>query len=69
VKARDVREGDLIDMQGDPYFPGEMTQNVAEFEYAEVSGVEWDGPDCVVVHTDQGSFGMPPNHWLKEGER
>jgi hypothetical protein len=68
IAARDVRPGNLLDLEGDRYAGKHDTANVFAYEYAEVEGIEWETPECVVVHTDQGSFGMPPDHRLKLGD-
>lgn len=68
VAVRDLREGDLIDLAELPYFDtlDEADRMVAEDQYAQVGSEggprTWETPFCVVLHTDQGSFGLPPDH-------
>jgi hypothetical protein len=71
-----VRVGDLIDLQNDPYADsqGAETSETAipesPFEFAVVESVERETPQCTVLHTSQGSFGFPPDHWLDvDGEQ
>ncbi len=66
MRACDLREGDRVDLRGDPYAEAGLTQQAFVFEYATVTEPpEWKTPDCVVVHTDLGSFVTPPGTWLK----
>lgn len=78
--AHELRTGDLIDLEGDPYAttPGEdmsasdrkaheSTVLTFEFEYATVESVEPETPDCFVIHTSLTSFACPPDHTFKIG--
>lgn len=78
VKVRDLRVGDGVDLLTFPagYPFGEMTRHVAEFETAEVLGLE-DGavPEfvkeaegCWVLPTSEGDFGIDPD-WEVEVQR
>ena len=70
----DLSEGDLVDLESDPYADpnGDGTCADADcdhyeafaFEYGEVLSVEGETPDTVVVHTTLGSYGMPTTHRL-----
>jgi hypothetical protein len=44
--ARDLREGDLVDLESCPYCHDEPN---AEYEYAEVCEIERESPDCIAV--------------------
>lgn len=63
VPAREVKPGDKLDFQGDPY----GDNDTAQFEFALVDSVEDEG-SAILIHTDQGSFGFPPDHkiWYLE---
>jgi hypothetical protein len=71
IRARDLRPGDLLDLEGDPYADPRGDSLSAdgehfygfEYELAEVvEPVEFETPTCVVVHTDMVSCGFPPDH-------
>lgn len=65
VTAADLKEGDMVDLEGDPYANGEDTQHIAPFELFVVRGVERETADCVRVDFDNLSVGFPPNHRLR----
>lgn len=46
VKATDLKEGDLVDLEGGPYFKDNSS---IKFEYGEVSGLERETDHCLVV--------------------
>jgi hypothetical protein len=71
LRASDVREGDLLDLEGDPIADpnGNGTTDLGhyeafEFEFAVVNEVWTEGPDCVVICTSQGEYGFPPEHLI-----
>lgn len=64
IKASDVKVGMLLDFAGDEFANNET----AEFEFARVDEIEQDGPECIVLHTNQGSFGFPVEHLLQLSE-
>lgn len=73
IKAKNVREGDRLDLEGDQFADpngdgiGESGHFYGfEFELAEVESVEFETRDCVVIHTSLGSFGFPPDHPIKQ---
>jgi hypothetical protein len=52
VKARDLREDDLVDMIESNVihpFPFNYTDELAEYEYGNVDEIEWEGDNCVVI--------------------
>lgn len=63
--AHQLIPGDLVDLEGDKYADPNGDDTLMEFEYAVVERVERETPECVVVHTDQSSFGCPPDHVVK----
>lgn len=76
LRAQDVREGDLLDLEGDsivdPENKGERydpeppaTYTSFQYEFAEVLEVERETATCIVIHTTQGSYGFPPEHELE----
>lgn len=77
VKRRvdQIRVGDRLDFQGDPFADANRNDDTGElgdhpefeFEFACVESVEFEPHDtdpCIVLHTTQGSFGFPPDHWI-----
>jgi hypothetical protein len=58
--AADVWPGDFIDAEGIPYYSDE-DRALGEFDFFEVTDVERETPDCVVIYCDNGSAGMPPS--------
>jgi len=77
-EARDLKAGDLIDLEDDEYASKadaglsmidlqahESTVDTFKYEYAEVESVVTESPECVVVHTSLTSFACPPDHPFK----
>ena len=64
--VRDLRDGDIVDLEGDLYAgQGDLVRSIGEFEYAVIEDdPEVETPTCTLIHTSQGSFGMPPDHEL-----
>lgn len=61
-----IREGDLVDLAGDPYAdPSSDPNALTAFEHFRVGEIVEETPDCTVIHFDQGSFGFPPHHRLR----
>ena len=60
TKVRDLKEGDLVDLDNDPYF---AQHPMTEFEYAEVVEVTPETPNCTLVaYEGVGAAGYDPNH-------
>lgn len=66
IKAIDVEEGDLIDLEHvpAPYVSAEDREHRYAFEYALVVGREIETPDCVRVDFDSTSIGFPWDYEL-----
>jgi hypothetical protein len=65
VAVEELQDGDLIDLQGDPYADVGDHADAGTFEYevAEVVGVEFETSTCVRVDlANLGGFGFPPGH-------
>lgn len=71
-----VRIGDRLDLQNDMFADStahetdgaETDHPEFEFEFATVEAIELEPHDtdpCIVLHTSQGSFGFPPDHWIE----
>lgn len=65
----DLQEGDLVDLEGDPYADPRRDHPEFEFEYQEVLTVEQETPECVAVGFDFDVIGFPTNHVLTVMER
>lgn len=70
LRAKDVKLFDRLDFEGDPIADpnGDGTDGdhyeSFEFEFAEVIEIERETPECIVIHTTQGSYGFPPEHLI-----
>lgn len=75
--ARDLVEGDMIDLEGDRYATmilegasrrdredHESTVSTFAFELALVEEIEYETDTCIVLHTSLTSFACPPDHPL-----
>lgn len=66
IKAKDVEPGMLLDLAGDTYADPDGNEFAAlyETELIEVSSVERETPDCVVIGIEGGPglIGFPPEH-------
>lgn len=66
-KARDLTDGDLVDLEQHPDFDrfDESTQTVAEHEYARVGDEDgphvWEPDGTFLLCTDQGVFVTDPD--------
>lgn len=65
--AGEIRTGDTVDLLSLPYPISDSAAVAAEFAFAEVAYVERERPDCVVLHTDNGSYGLDPETRLVLG--
>lgn len=65
-----VKVSDRIDLEGDHFADPTSENHEFKFEFACVNEIERETPNCIVLHTSQGSFGFPPDHWLDvDGEQ
>lgn len=64
IRARDIREGDVLDLEGDPFAdcPLRDHTNTFEFEYQEVHEVTEETPNCILIGGDGWLVGFPPDH-------
>lgn len=76
VKVEDLKEGNQIDLYGDPYAdPNKDPAKCLEFEYSTVEHVENDDGGVIVHTTEDGSYRFPVGHevstrqdeWLRAG--
>ena len=65
VKVKDLKEGDWVDLENDPYADplGEVV--LLECEFQVVSTIEQETPDCVCVYFADFVCGFPPEHEVK----
>jgi hypothetical protein len=66
VKAKDLKAGDLVDLEGDAYADPNHDNWRYSIEHGEVETVEWETQECVAVYFTNGSVvGFPPDHELR----
>lgn len=62
----EIIPGDRIDLEGDRYADPNGDTIAYQSEYAQADGVEFETPDCTVVHfTDGPSIGFPADWKVK----
>jgi len=67
--AKTIVVGDQLCLYGDKYADPNYDTAIFEYEYATVENVEIeDCGRCILVETDNGCFGFPPDHKLKTEE-
>jgi hypothetical protein len=64
TKVSDLKEGDLVDLQGDKF--ADPNENPTfESEYQIVESIEIESAGCIAVHfTGFDTVGFPPDHKL-----
>jgi hypothetical protein len=63
IKVRDLRVGDRVDLEKDPFADPRSDNPSFSFEYALVMDVEAETSTCVCVYIDGvDAFGFPPDH-------
>lgn len=66
VAAKDIKEGDLVDLQGDRYADPKGEHTWLEFEFVRVLDVTHEGSECIAVAFDGFNVvGFPQSHNLK----
>ncbi len=60
-RVRDLREGDLVDLESCPHLHGDP---LASFEYAQVLEIAHEGPECIAVDYVSGGAGYSPDALL-----
>lgn len=65
-RVADLAEGDLLDLESDPYADPAADDVDWLYEYGCVMATERETPDCVRVDFTNGeSVGFPPDHTVK----
>jgi hypothetical protein len=64
VAAGEVRPGQLVDLEEDPFADPQLDHRRYEWEYMEVMGVERETDVCVRVDFDGASVAFPAEHTL-----
>jgi hypothetical protein len=63
LPVKDLRLGDMLDLEGDRWADPNRSNTLFEFEYQVVWFIERETPNCTVVFLkDGGAFGFPPDH-------
>ncbi|AXK43829.1 hypothetical protein [Erythrobacter aureus] len=67
VAAKNIREGDVLDLEGDEFAdrPTDDHANNFEYEYQPVHEVERETADCIRIGGDGWLVGFPEDHLLK----
>lgn len=69
--VRDLRPGDLVDLEADPYADRpcadgcedcDLARSTFAYEYVQVHELEPETADCLVVFFDGHAVGFPPDH-------
>lgn len=69
TRPLDLRAGDMVDLEGDPYADPDHDIQSFQFLYMEVTVVEQETPECVRVNfADWDSCGFPVDHELTRRE-
>lgn len=69
LPASQIRLGDLLDLEDDPYFTGDFAR-IWEFLYGYVVDVEQETTDCVRIGIEGAdAYGVPTGHLLTVIER
>lgn len=64
VRADELREGDWVDLEGDPFADPNHDKPELEYEYAKVVEYELETPECLCVYFENIAIGFPPSHTL-----
>jgi hypothetical protein len=68
VKVRDLKQGDLVDMEKS-IFPFDYPDSLAAFEYGKVQEIQEETPDCfLLVFENLPSVAISPKHnvWVEK---
>lgn len=60
-----LREGDMVDLEDDPYADPKKDDLALEFEYAVVLSVNVETEECILVEFTGTAVGFPPGHYVR----
>jgi hypothetical protein len=63
--VRDLKPGDMVDLQNDPYADPRGDHIEYEFELAVVAELTYEGSGCIVVEFNESTVGFPPDHQVR----
>lgn len=70
VRVRDLKVGDLADLEGDRYADPLHSNPLLEFEYAEIEAITPETPTCTCVwFLGFDAVGFPPDHLVRIKEK
>jgi hypothetical protein len=70
LPVSDLREGDLVDLEGDPFADPRRDRIAFATEYQTVEAVVRETARCVAVYIlDVDCFGFPPGHHVRVASR
>ncbi len=65
IKASELKEGDMIDLEGDKFADPNNDNAALECEYCIVEGIEQETPECIVIYTQHVNVAVPTDHPIK----
>jgi hypothetical protein len=66
VAIKDLKAGDLIDLENDRYADPDGVKVEYQSEYSEVDEIDQETDTCIVVYfTSTQAVGFPPDHKVK----
>ena len=65
TRARDLKEGDLVDLEGDGFADPDKENEAFVYGFQRVEGSELETPECLRIDFEGVSVGFPPDHWLR----
>ncbi len=70
VMAKNVKVGDLVDLEGDEYADPDYDKTWMLYLFAEVTDVEQETPECVAIGFEGFDLvGFPTDHELRVMDR
>ena len=66
IQVRQLRIGDLVDLEGDGFADPQRKHTQFESELAEVVAIENETPGCIAVSFEGfDTVGFPPDHFVR----
>jgi hypothetical protein len=62
MRVDELREGDMVDLEGDPFADPDRSEDWLHYEFAVVADTERETDECVRVDCLGVCFGAPPDH-------
>lgn len=65
VRVRDLKQGDRVDLEGDPYADPQSDKPGLQCEYQVVDCIEVETPACTCVYFEDFTCAFPSDHQVK----